>query len=101
MVVGLFWAAVDKMATGRFGFKCPLTFRSAGVDYRLATQIATKCISHCPELTGAMGIEGLDISKHIVGLRPSRKGGVRVEIERTESGLVVHNYGISRNLSLL
>lgn len=27
------------------------------------------------------------------GLRPSREGGARVEAERREKGLVVHNYG--------
>jgi D-amino-acid oxidase len=48
----------------------------------------------CPELTGGKGVEGLDISRHIVGLRPSREGGARLEVEKSDYGLVVHNYGI-------
>jgi hypothetical protein len=67
--------------------------RSEEVDYEMADQIARKCIAMYPEMTGGRGVEGLDVVKHIVGLRPSRKGGCRLEIERMECGVVVHNYG--------
>jgi D-amino-acid oxidase len=47
-----------------------------------------------PELTGGKGIEALDIVRHNVGLRPSRTGGPRVEIENLSGvGLIIHNYG--------
>jgi len=44
-------------------------------------------------LTGGKGIEALDIVRHGVGLRPSRKGGARVEVEASDIGLILHNYG--------
>ena len=47
-----------------------------------------------PELTGGKGVEALDIVRHNVGLRPSRIGGPRVEVEDLSGvGLVIHNYG--------
>lgn len=70
------------------------------MDYELADQIARKCVALVPELTGGKGVEGLDISKHIVGLRPSRKGGSRLEIEKMQCGLVVHNYGSLFEISI-
>jgi D-amino-acid oxidase len=49
-------------------------------------------------LTDGKGIEALDIVRHNVGLRPSRHGGPRLEIEHLEGmGLVVHNYGILKS----
>ena len=54
-----------------------------------------KCVALAPELTDGKGIEGLDVVRHNVGLRPSRHGGPRLEAEEmTDIGLVVHNYGI-------
>lgn len=38
-------------------------------------------------------MEALDIVRHSVGLRPTRKGGARLEAERSKYGLIVHNYG--------
>lgn len=67
--------------------------RSEEVDYELAGQIARKCVAMYPEMTGGKGVEGLDVVRHIVGLRPSRKGGCRIEIERMDCGVVVHHYG--------
>jgi D-amino-acid oxidase len=64
--------------------------RSTVVDYELADQIIENCLKLCPELTGS---QGLNIVRHIVGRRPSRKGGARIEAEKTPFGLVVHNYG--------
>jgi len=73
-----------------------LIFRSGEVDPNLAHRIATKCVALAPELTNGKGVEALDIVKHNVGLRPSRRGGPRLEVEKMEGiGLVVHNYGIS------
>jgi D-amino-acid oxidase len=74
---------------------------SGEVDYELAAEIAKKCVKLCPELTGGKGVEGLDISRHIVGLRPSREGGARLEVERCDYGLVVHNYGIDLVMLLI
>ena len=39
------------------------------------------------------GIEGLDISRHGVGLRPLREGGPRIEKDVVDGVKVVHNYG--------
>ena len=78
------------------GFFCGLFSRSGDVDLNLASRIAQRCVALAPELTGGKGVEGLDIIKHNVGLRPSRHGGPRLEAENMHGvGLVVHNYGIS------
>ncbi|KAL4778211.1 FAD dependent oxidoreductase [Aspergillus varians] len=63
-------------------------------DPNLATRIMKRAISMCPELVAeGQGIEGLDIIRHGVGLRPLRDGGPRVEAEKIEGVAVVHNYG--------
>jgi len=65
----------------------------------IAMRIMKRALEVCPELTGGKGIEGLDIIRHGVGLRPLRVGGVRIEKEMVslkEGGgevAVVHNYG--------
>lgn len=82
------------------------------VDMELAGRIMKRAVEACPELTDEMslpkggewkagrGVDSLDVIQHWVGLRPCRKGGIRVESERmTVEGLggsevvVVHNYG--------
>ena len=63
------------------------------MDLNLASRIAQRCMNLAPELTNGKGIEGLDIIRHNVGLRPSRLGGPRLETEMMDFGLVVHNYG--------
>jgi D-amino-acid oxidase len=63
------------------------------VDPNLAVRIMKRAVAACPKLTGGKGIEGLDIIRHGVGLRPVREGGTRVEKERIEGVWVVHNYG--------
>ncbi|KAF2812324.1 D-amino-acid oxidase [Mytilinidion resinicola] len=63
------------------------------VDPNLAIRIMKRAVKLCPELTGGNGIEHLDIIRHGVGLRPVREGGTRIEKERIEDVLVVHNYG--------
>jgi hypothetical protein len=54
----------------------------------------TRAIELCPTLVNkGQGIEGLDIIRHGVGLRPFRGDGPRVEKERVNGLSVVHNYG--------
>ena len=69
--------------------------RSGDVDDDLASRIAAKCAALAPELTDGKGVEGLEILRHNVGLRPSRHGGPRLEAENMHGvGLIVHNYGM-------
>ena len=63
------------------------------VDQGLARRIMERAVKACPEMTGGKGMEGLDVVRHGVGLRPVREGGARVERERLEGVWVVHNYG--------
>ncbi|OAG00844.1 D-amino-acid oxidase-like protein [Paraphaeosphaeria sporulosa] len=64
---------------------------SAEPDMSLAQTIMQRCCSLCPELGKP---EDLQVISHNVGLRPSRKGGPRIEVERWADGTpVVHNYG--------
>lgn len=62
-------------------------------DPNLAIRIMKRAIKMCPQLTNGKGIDGLDIIRHAVGLRPVRKGGTRIEKERIGGVWVVHNYG--------
>ncbi|KAI1073482.1 putative D-amino acid oxidase [Whalleya microplaca] len=60
------------------------------VDLEFAEDIKRRCCALAPEL----GLpEGLKVVYHAVGLRPSRKGGSRVEPETIDGKLVIHNYG--------
>jgi D-amino-acid oxidase len=77
-------------------FPTHLLYRAGEVDLNLASRIAARCVALAPELTGGKGVEALDIIRHNVGLRPSRQGGPRLEVERMGTGLVVHNYGVSQ-----
>ncbi|KAF2450689.1 nucleotide-binding domain-containing protein [Karstenula rhodostoma CBS 690.94] len=64
---------------------------SAEPDMSLAQTIMERCCALCPELGKP---EDLQVISHNVGLRPSRKGGPRIEVERWAGGTpVVHNYG--------
>ena len=63
------------------------------VDQGLARRIMERAVKACPEMTGGKGMEGLDVVRHGVGLRPVREGGARVERKRLEGVWVVHNYG--------
>lgn len=63
-------------------------------DPNLATRIMKRAIAARPELVGkGQGIEGLDIIRHGVGLRPVREGGPRVEADNVSGVAIVHNYG--------
>ncbi|KAF2259575.1 D-amino-acid oxidase-like protein [Lojkania enalia] len=66
---------------------------NAEVDLELASSIIERCCKLCPELGRP---EELQVMSHGVGLRPSRKGGPRIEVEKgTWDVPVVHNYGHS------
>lgn len=53
-----------------------------------------RAIAFSPQLVGkGQGIEGLDIIRHSVGLRPLRDGGPRIEKDKVDGVSVVHNYG--------
>ncbi|KAF5662487.1 d-amino acid oxidase [Fusarium heterosporum] len=41
-----------------------------------------------------LGADQFDVVKDIVGRRPAREGGLRLEAERLRRGLVVHAYGV-------
>ncbi|KAK3628328.1 D-amino acid oxidase [Elasticomyces elasticus] len=63
-------------------------------DPNLAIRIMKRAIELCPQLVPeGKGIEALSIIRHGVGLRPMRKGGMRVEKEVIDGVAVVHNYG--------
>lgn len=63
-------------------------------DPNLATRIMKRAIALCPKLVPeGKGIEALSIIRHGVGLRPMRKGGIRVEKDVIGGVDVVHNYG--------
>ncbi|WBP90239.1 FAD-dependent oxidoreductase [Kitasatospora cathayae] len=59
-----------------------------GPDRLTAEAILARCAVHVPELRGA------EIIGQPLGLRPDRRGGVRLEVEDGAGGLrIVHNYG--------
>jgi D-amino-acid oxidase len=60
------------------------------VDLKLAEDIKKRCCELCPELGK---LEDLKVIRHGLGLRPSRKGGARVERQAMDGKTVVHNYG--------
>ncbi|KAE8453321.1 hypothetical protein EG329_011388 [Mollisiaceae sp. DMI_Dod_QoI] len=60
------------------------------VDLEFAEDIKKRCCALAPELGKP---EDLKVIHHAVGLRPSRKGGPRIELEKIGEALVVHNYG--------
>ncbi|OTB09723.1 hypothetical protein K445DRAFT_323703 [Daldinia sp. EC12] len=62
-------------------------------DPNIAMRIMRRAVEMMPELTNGKGVEGLDIIRHGVGLRPYRESGVRIEKEKIGDTWVVHNYG--------
>ncbi|KAL1304348.1 hypothetical protein AAFC00_000746 [Neodothiora populina] len=60
------------------------------VDLGFAEDIKRRCCALAPELGKP---EDLKVISHAVGLRPSRKGGARLERQQYRSNLVIHNYG--------
>lgn len=62
-------------------------------DPNLATRIMERAVKLCPQLTAGAGVEGLDIIRYCVGLRPLRTAGTRIEKEKINGQFVIHNYG--------
>ncbi|OJJ50872.1 hypothetical protein ASPZODRAFT_126836 [Penicilliopsis zonata CBS 506.65] len=63
-------------------------------DPNLAVRIMKRAVALWPNLVAeGQGIEGLDIIRHGVGLRPVREGGPRVAKDVVDGVPVVHNYG--------
>jgi D-amino-acid oxidase len=60
----------------------------------IAEKILKRVLEYHPQMKGKK-MEDFDIIRHGVGLRPYRKGGVRMEKESIEGVWVVHNYGHS------
>ncbi|TPX16006.1 uncharacterized protein E0L32_000340 [Thyridium curvatum] len=60
------------------------------INPELAEDIKRRCCALAPELGKP---EDLKVIYHAVGLRPSRKGGPRVERELIDGTPVIHNYG--------
>lgn len=68
---------------------------STAIDEDTSTRIIARCLDRIGDLTLDVQSKGLQIVSHGVGLRPSRKGGPRVETEIIGVTFVVHNYGHS------
>ena len=63
-------------------------------DPNTALRIMSRIVKAYPKIAGGQGIEGLDVIRHGVGLRPYRKDGVRLESERLDDETwIVHSYG--------
>ncbi|GAP84890.1 putative D-amino-acid oxidase [Rosellinia necatrix] len=64
-------------------------------DPNQALRIMRRAVEMMPELVHppGRGVDGLDVVRHAVGLRPYREGGARVEKEKIGDTWVVHNYG--------
>ncbi|KAK7956289.1 D-amino-acid oxidase [Apiospora aurea] len=62
-------------------------------DPNTALRIMKRAVEMVPELADGKGVQGLDVVRHGVGLRPYRNGGVRLEKEKIGGTWVVHNYG--------
>lgn len=62
-------------------------------DPVMGKRILQRAAKLCPELVRGQGVEGFDVVRHGVGLRPVREGGPRVECESVAGMRIVHNYG--------
>jgi D-amino-acid oxidase len=69
-------------------------------DPNLAQRIMQRSIDLCPALAPKTGKPSeLSVIRHGVGLRPMRRGGIRVEKEKINGTWVVHNYGHAGELN--
>ncbi|GAA5931341.1 FAD-dependent oxidoreductase [Sporobolomyces koalae] len=64
----------------------------------MSKRIKTRCLELCPELLPPSKrldgtIDDLEVVEEAVGLRPTRQGGIRLEIENIDGNKVVHHYG--------
>ncbi|KAJ5666785.1 D-amino-acid oxidase [Penicillium macrosclerotiorum] len=63
-------------------------------DPNTANRIMQRAIKLDPRLVKkGQGVEGLDIVRHGVGLRPARTDGPRIEKDQVNGVKIVHNYG--------
>jgi D-amino-acid oxidase len=93
-----FWFTLDDECNRRSNCSstphpCFFFLSSTQVNNDTAKDILARCAEMVPELQDASKTE---ILAHTVGLRPSRKGGVRLEVDPTKrigSAVLVHCYG--------
>jgi glycine/D-amino acid oxidase-like deaminating enzyme len=69
-------------------------------DPQRAERILKEAYGLCPLLAGHQewregGWEEIQVVSHNAGLRPCRKGGARIEMERMKGGHVLHAYGLA------
>ncbi|KAF4978252.1 hypothetical protein FZEAL_5357 [Fusarium zealandicum] len=65
-------------------------------DPTTANRIMQRIVTMCPEIAGGKGVAGLSVIRHGVGLRPWRKGGLRLDEEKLDDQTwIIHNYGHS------
>jgi D-amino-acid oxidase len=65
-------------------------------DPNIAARIMQRVVTARPEIANGKGVGGLSVIRHAVGLRPWRKGGLRLEEEKLDDETwIVHNYGHS------
>ncbi|KAF7715988.1 Uncharacterized protein PECH_004587 [Penicillium ucsense] len=63
-------------------------------DPNFANRIMQRALKLDPRLVKpGQGVEGLDVIRHGVGLRPGRTDGVRIEKDQVNGVKIVHNYG--------
>ena len=63
-------------------------------DPNFANRIMQRALKLDPRLVKeGQGVEGLDIVRHGVGLRPARTDGPRIEKDLVNGVKIVHNYG--------
>ncbi|RPA79982.1 FAD dependent oxidoreductase, partial [Ascobolus immersus RN42] len=66
-------------------------------DTELSKRMLERALRICPQMVKpGEGVEGLKVVRHVVGLRPSRVGGPRIErelLDGDEKLKVIHSYG--------
>lgn len=55
-------------------------------DLETSGRILKEAFEMCPELSQTGDWRGIEVVSHNVGLRPARKGGMRLELERRKLG---------------
>ena len=64
------------------------------VDVETSKGILERCLKLDSAISKDGTVEGIDIVRHNVGLRPSRQGGHRVEAQKWNNDkVIVHAYG--------
>ena len=79
-----------------------LLYRDSKPRGDMSTRIKTRCLALCPDLLPPSKRENgtiadLEVVEEAVGLRPTREGGIRLEVAEIEEAgrrlKVVHHYG--------